>query len=840
MVRQADKLLALLGNEAEIRKQLNAEKASGGLADERYLIYLESVEAAQNKMTASWEKMISSSASEKLITGLYETGAAILDIVTAVGGLAPILITAGLAYAAFASEISLSSVIATLSVVTLQGGVAALGAEILALMATNPVGWAILAVGAIVMIANAIPTAQERLDKLNESIAEHEKTISSLKDKSNQITSLGVEYQKLKKEVDKTGVSSQAFLDVQNKLHELVPSLTGKFDAYGNYILNTSQNMDTLNTSTQKQIELEEKLMQIELDKSAKKSAKSLKTLYNVAQNEGITAGGTTIYLPEEQQLKNELAYIKALESEKSRFRKMGDDAQQEYIAELTGSDIQKVFLDIIDEIMDKAKDIVEQSPPIKIPVTLSLKEQKDKLFEDLIANQDFSKLTSEIVDMLKRIANAKKDALQKELKDLKDKDDKIKESYKLQIEKIKEVNDEKKRALEAEAKAQNELYDSQKKAIEEQLKAYERIIDFQKESIRLKKEEEDFNNARAEKEKALVDILNQISVLSLDTSEEAIAQRLTLEAEASQMIQELAQSDADRAYELQMQALDAEQQAAQESADIQLSEIEQSQAQYERESELRQQSLEEEVISSEKRYEIITKGLDDSYAAKEKSLNEQISLVDDYLEKEGNLRREAMDIVLAQNDSTLKQLTEWNREYGTGIDNDITKMWEAATLAVEDYTKALFAASQIPFPSGDPSQNSEYVDVYNGRNNPNVLYAGRHSGVKSGFVGNQPKLKSNEEFAKLLDGELVVNSKQMDTFMKNLSPATMNSNPSSSSSNFAGGVSMGNLMNIVVNGSLDKTILPSIKNIADQVLDELNKALLIRGSNRTANLFGN
>lgn len=90
-VRQADKLLALLSNEAEIQKQLNAERDSTNLRLERYDIYLKSIEASQNKMTASWEEMVSSGATKDMITDWYNAGTAILGFVNAIGGIPTVL-----------------------------------------------------------------------------------------------------------------------------------------------------------------------------------------------------------------------------------------------------------------------------------------------------------------------------------------------------------------------------------------------------------------------------------------------------------------------------------------------------------------------------------------------------------------------------------------------------------------------------------------------------------------------------------------------------------------------------------------------------------------------------
>jgi hypothetical protein len=72
---------------------------------------------------------------------------------------------------------------------------------------------------------------------------------------------------------------------------------------------------------------------------------------------------------------------------------------------------------------------------------------------------------------------------------------------------------------------------------------------------------------------------------------------------------------------------------------------------------------------------------------------------------------------------------------------------------------------------------------------------------------------------------------------MNKILPATMASSPQMTS-NMSGGLDIGNLMNIIVNGNLDKSVLPDIKNIANKVMDELNKTMLLRGSNRRADLF--
>ena len=760
-VRQAN-IFNVLMNNMNQALELQAEQFKAtGLAAERYQIYLESVEAAQNRMTASWENLIQSAEMTDMIVGFYDGASAVLDLVDALGGLATILkvvIPLIIFFNAATIQTSIMRVVpvitglaSALNVVRISYFGAATAAEVLALqnasVATSAIAANLAALPFVLTLTALVAVAYLYGKALKKVREEQEKIRTDLLDKTTNIAGSATSYEDYLSKAKEAAKASGYVYDESGKMfkkgyHDMLVYVNG---------------MDLLTEAQWKARD-----SAVALDKGEKDDIAALKKLSAVAK--------------------------------------------------------------------EAAK---------------SFEELKNEAFTTLLADESFNKIIDDTITLLKQQANIKKESLQLELKNLKDSNDKYKETYKLQIDSIKNISVEKKKAIEDEINAQNQLYDSQKNAIEEQLKAYKAIIDEQKISLQLKKEETDFNNARAEKEKVLSDLINQIAILRLDTSQSATAQRMTLEEEASKLTQELSQSDADRAYQLQIESLDAEQQNAEDTANIQLSALEETKKNYEIEAGLRQNALDDEQTKAEQRYEIITKGLDDTYNAKEIALQNQIAQVDDYLSKEGLLRKEAIDRIISDNGTLYAQLAEWNRVYGTGIETDIRSKWDSAIVSLNTYKDILESISRIgipqgAFPSGDPSQNSEYVDVYNGRNNPNVLYAGRHSGVKSGFVGNQPKLKSNEEFAKLLDGELVVNSKQMDTFMKNLSPATMNSNPSSSSSNFAGGVSMGNLMNIVVTGSLDKTILPSIKNIADQVLDELNKAVLIRGSNRTANLFGN
>ena len=90
------------------------------------------------------------------------------------------------------------------------------------------------------------------------------------------------------------------------------------------------------------------------------------------------------------------------------------------------------------------------------------------------------------------------------------------------------------------------------------------------------------------------------------------------------------------------------------------------------------------------------------------------------------------------------------------------------------------------------------------------------HSG---GFVGDVASLRSNEEFAKLLKGELVVTSQQMDTFMKKTLPSMLAYN--------SGGATIINNNSPLIEikcGDIDKDSMPQLKSLVDQAVAKIEK----------------
>ena len=64
---------------------------------------------------------------------------------------------------------------------------------------------------------------------------------------------------------------------------------------------------------------------------------------------------------------------------------------------------------------------------------------------------------------------------------------------------------------------------------------------------------------------------------------------------------------------------------------------------------------------------------------------------------------------------------------------------------------------------------------------------------------------------------------------------------PSIKSLGGGGGLNVGgSLMNITVQGNLDKAVMPDLERLAKQMMGEINKALYVRGISRTVNQYAN
>lgn len=200
--------------------------------------------------------------------------------------------------------------------------------------------------------------------------------------------------------------------------------------------------------------------------------------------------------------------------------------------------------------------------------------------------------------------------------------------------------------------------------ALEKEKEDYADIIDQKKELIQLAKEQDDREKSVAEKLEKMAKLQGQIAQLSLDDSREAQAQRRSLEEELADVQKELADEQSDYSFEVQEEALDKELEAFEKSKDDEI------------------EALEDTLSSAEKLYQA------------------------------------AIDRIGNGWDELYSDLLDWNYEYGSTLEADLTAAWNSATEAVKRYGSFVEAVEGVKGNSilGDASLPID--DTYRGGKN--------------------------------------------------------------------------------------------------------------------------
>lgn len=321
---------------------------------------------------------------------------------------------------------------------------------------------------------------------------------------------------------------------------------------------------------------------------------------------------------------------------------------------------------------------------------------------------------------------------------------------------------------IKAEQDALKESLQDQKTALMDLLDAQKEIVDAKKEALNLEKESIEYKETLAEKTKDVAKIESEMAILALDTSASSKARQIELAEELANAQEDLAKTQREHSYDLQEEALDKEYESYEASINAQVEVIERS-----------------------------------------------ISAIDDYLSKSGQLAQDALDRIGEKAPDLYQSLIDWNKEYGTGIDREVTEAWNEAYDALLKYGNLV-----------DALYGSEYTETAN--------LPTHHTGISSGAVAGVKTLPG-EVLSKLLAGEMVMNDKDMLGILRMIPSVAkaMNNNNQG-----LGSLNVNNLINI--EGNVDKSTIPAIESIANRVIDKITSTMVRRGNVRdAASIFG-
>lgn len=175
---------------------------------------------------------------------------------------------------------------------------------------------------------------------------------------------------------------------------------------------------------------------------------------------------------------------------------------------------------------------------------------------------------------------------------------------------------------------------EDQKDALDKELDDLKDFYDKQKQMLKDARDDEKYLKEQTEKRKAVTDIELELNRLAYDDSAWAQKRKLELQEDLVEAREKLADFEKDHALEATQDELDA------------------------------------------------------MYEKQEQSYNDQIDLLDNKLEDARGLYKQALNDVRNGSVALYEEMIEYNARYGSGIDSDITDMWNSAYGALDDYYK--------------------------------------------------------------------------------------------------------------------------------------------------------
>jgi hypothetical protein len=949
-IRQVPQFLTLMQNWSEVTKALAIQTESAGLANERYAIYMQGVEAALNRSKAAWEGVWQVTVESGAIAWFYNLSAKIGSAIAQMGGLIPVVTTlvgvfvmlkaaavtsffaqlsgafysavtgAKLLYTQLQGLVTGNTVLSTTTnaltvaqasqalaatavtaaqaklalaesgvVVATNALTAAQGAQIpstiavgiaetnlalaqgevfvatnaltvaqqklivanAAVAASSRATWVaitgglslvITAIMAVVLAYNFFgKTAKETLDEINAKIDEHKSKFDSLSGSATSLKDLGKRYDELKNNYKETNEKTQEFIDLNNEIHRLLPTISGDYDELGNFILTAGVNQKTFNDEIQRQIDLERIQLQEDIVAGIDAEITAFEDLLTARKNAQASVDRWKNEIdevddeyPDGAEKTNILTNLNDLLSDANLLLSESNSKVTLSLAEMRAEYL--ALLPAERELYKLKLAAADVSPAIIYAIT-SESAVLDAAAARWLANQQ---AVAGLVDQQKGLGVTLNELISS-FQILQDAMDEQSETGKLSILTIMklidagyaeilqtntqtgalEINWQALRmvAMEKAQQAQDTAYlaycksvttgtDAETAAllrtwqalmmVNEALKnaptipllfsgflggsssgassgitaeeAYQKVIEETIDLIKKEKQAEiDALEAKLEAFKKVIDARKEALRLAKEDADFQ-AELLSKNKSLADIKAQIAVLSLDNSEEAISKRLDLEAEAAKQEEDIY-------------------------KFKEDRKYDLQIEALDKAYTTYEAYIEKKIAAIETYLADTVQLMADALARMVANAIETAARI--------------------AAIMAA---SSGGGGSTTTPPPPPPPPPTGGGVTWYGngGQGLPRL-----HEGVDAGFVGN---LKSNEEFAKLMDGELVINPVQMNNFMNKTLPAI-------TSSNTQGDFNLSIPIN--VEGNLDKTVLPDLEKLMNQTFEKMNATLFSRGYKR-------
>ena len=418
--------------------------------------------------------------------------------------------------------------------------------------------------------------------------------------------------------------------------------------------------------------------------------------------------------------------------------------------------------------------------------------------------------------------------------------------------------------AIDDETKRLEKMQDT----LEDQLDVYKELIDIRKDLLKTYEEEVNYQKELAKKQKTVADLQTQLSLAKLDKSAAGQARARELESQLQEAQEELDEYTLERAIQDITAALDNEyneyEQFIQEQVELISTQIENiattlngilsgiegltntqftGSEMYELYADLKAKQAAGMSVSGDAK-SFMDKVAAGDYNGADKLYVSAKSAADSYKAPEPPKPQKSQDELLAE------QMTKLKGAWGSGIkannygDNgevvyngkkyyiesggDDGSLWNAAYKVNKYGDRDIFYYNGELYGCLDDSIVKLKQRAHSYKADSSEGYVALKKAVEAagiyhtgGFVGDITSLKSNEEFAKLLNGEFVSTPKQMDMFMKKTLPKAL------SYGNSGGAIINNNSPLVEIKcGDVDDDTIPKLRTLVDQAVIKIGKTM--------------
>lgn len=376
------------------------------------------------------------------------------------------------------------------------------------------------------------------------------------------------------------------------------------------------------------------------------------------------------------------------------------------------------------------------------------------------------------------------------------------------ELEDYKDSIEEKQKIEDADYKRRQELIDAETQRLQDSLDARKKSIEdnYNAEKAKVEQEDKDYQDSIDKRKQAIDDMYEQ--------QKTNIDNEIQYRKDAIEKQKEMINDD----YQWKLDKLDDEKYLIDNNFEDRVTKERYVTEDAKKEIEKRHKDREEELVASKEEW-------DEWYENQQEKREIDTNNFETEIQKQKDAIDSAFDVISNKGTSTWGTLTEAAKKYFEYINGQNFKpdIVPGEGNGVNPQTQRYYQSIMV-------DGKTQYKNIITGQIIDVSAYYGLpayHSGLDAGFVGENSPSNSNEEFAKLMKGELVINPGQMDDFMKNILPGITGNNST---------ISIENLIN--VEGNVDKNVVGDLKGVTEKVTKEIMDIMRSRGMTRNAKLY--